>query len=623
MKSTDLTGTLRDADALLVVPPFAATDRPCLGVHVLQACAREAGFDVPVLYANILFAREIGEETYRRLCYAPLWELIGEKIFADSAFGSESPATALQRHKPYSYFPACGNVDELIEMIGPLQSAASEWADKVVQAILPFNIPVTGCNNSFAQISSSVALLNRIKAHKPDTVTIAGGANCEGEMAEGILSLAQSIDYVFSGECEQAFPEFLDNMRSGNLPADPVVRGTPCSDLDGLPATDFGEYFDQTDKFLPRSRLRAEGEIWLSYESSRGCWWAEKHQCRFCGLSGKEMKFREKSPDRVAEELSLLIDRHPADKVFMTDNIISRDHFETLIPKLGTVLPKAVISYKTRSDLSFEQVAALKKTGRAAAIEPGIEALSTDLLRLMNKGVTAGRNIALLRFARSVGLPVIWGLLHCFPGDSDYQYESVTDLLPLLCHLTPPISVWPMIITRFSPYFNRPGVYGIDKIRPMRPYASVFPGHADLEKLACHFEGDFESAARSNPGLIRALEQEVRQWRARWEYTPPELSLAPVSEAVLHPVVKEALGPMSGDAFILSDTRCLPGTKGIQVISHKKALAVIFGGRNKTGEIGWALENFLCAELDSQFVPLATCSYEVYAELRESRRDCL
>ena len=44
---------LPDADCLLVVPPLAHLHWPSLGVHQLQACAREAGFEVSRVYTLI------------------------------------------------------------------------------------------------------------------------------------------------------------------------------------------------------------------------------------------------------------------------------------------------------------------------------------------------------------------------------------------------------------------------------------------------------------------------------------------------------------------------------------------------------------------------------------------
>src|SRR2546423_10780017 len=83
----DLSTVLGDADALIIVPPFAGVDRPSLGAHVIQACAREAGFRVRVLYANLVLAAKMGEVAYEGVCYAPTTDLVGERFFARTAYG--------------------------------------------------------------------------------------------------------------------------------------------------------------------------------------------------------------------------------------------------------------------------------------------------------------------------------------------------------------------------------------------------------------------------------------------------------------------------------------------------------------------------------------------------------
>ena len=83
----DLSGIAPSGDALLVVPPFAGMDRPSYGLHLLQGLAARAGYRCTVLYANILFARVIGEARYSEICYSATGDLNGEKVFAPAAFG--------------------------------------------------------------------------------------------------------------------------------------------------------------------------------------------------------------------------------------------------------------------------------------------------------------------------------------------------------------------------------------------------------------------------------------------------------------------------------------------------------------------------------------------------------
>ena len=57
----------RTCDALIIVPPFSELQYPSLAAHVLQACARAAGFRVRVFYADLLFASHVGIASYTTL----------------------------------------------------------------------------------------------------------------------------------------------------------------------------------------------------------------------------------------------------------------------------------------------------------------------------------------------------------------------------------------------------------------------------------------------------------------------------------------------------------------------------------------------------------------------------
>ena len=174
----------------------------------------------------------------------------------------------------------------------------------------------------------------------------------------------------------------------------------------------------------------------LPYESSRGCWWGAKHHCTFCGLNAQTMQHREKSADRVISELRLLLETHPTRKVCVVDNIMPRSYFKTLLPRLRPSYQAFRCSTK-RSRTSRSIKSRLRKAG-VCDIQPGIEALSSALLTRMDKGVTARQNIALMRYARAVGLTLTWNLLYAFPGDHVEDYEETLRVVPLLRHIQPP-----------------------------------------------------------------------------------------------------------------------------------------------------------------------------------------
>ena len=172
----------RQGDALIVIPPFAALERPAFGPHLLQACAKEAGLQVRILYANLLLAARIGELNYTALCYSPLRELMGERFFAATAYGSPPLGRDTNQVRRSWLTEYLYPVIEL-DAIRNLEAGMAEWVDQLVPAIVQLGFDIIGCSTSFQQTAASVALLKRAKALNPHIVTIVGGANCEGDMA--------------------------------------------------------------------------------------------------------------------------------------------------------------------------------------------------------------------------------------------------------------------------------------------------------------------------------------------------------------------------------------------------------------------------------------------------------
>jgi len=123
---------------------------------------------------------------------------------------------------------------------------------------------------------------------------------------------------VIVGEADESFPDFLYAVRDGRDPASVagVVRKTntgitslrprsPFKRLDHLPTPDYRDYFDRI-QMLGVPRYFTANRPQLPFESSRGCWWGEKHHCTFCGLNNSGMAHRAKTATRVIQELTEL-----------------------------------------------------------------------------------------------------------------------------------------------------------------------------------------------------------------------------------------------------------------------------------------------------------------------------
>lgn len=603
---------LAACDALIVVPPFCEPHYPSLGAHTIQACARAAGFRVRVFYANLHFAATFGVPAYARMCRAFRGAFVGERLFARAAYGVAplgehaedlcGPERVLGgRIGTAVYGDVAAHTRELLAHLPGYEARVPAWADEVGGWIAALGAPVVGATTTFEQTAASIALLKRVKACRPETVAILGGANCEAEMAAGMVALAPFLDHVFSGESEVTFPAFLAALRDGE-PTERIIAGRPCRDLDAIPLLDYDDYFAQRARVLGADDEGALEETTLPYETSRGCWWGQKHHCTFCGLNGEGMGFRTRSAERAIDDLRVLTERYRPTRIMMADNIMPYEFFKTFLPRLASELPGLSIFYEQKANLTRDKLATLRGAG-VDMIQPGIEALSSGLLRLMRKGVSGAQNVGLLRDARALEISLVWNLLWGFPGDQRAHYEETLALLPYLSHLKPPGGFWPVMIDRFCPYFEDPASFGITNVRPLPGYRDLLPPGAPAEKVAYHFEGDFDCESYPAPELLREVRSSVDAWRNAWAGgRPPELRI----------------GEMNG-AFLLVDTRGLPGTDGFDVLPVEDA-AMLAATQPYDGgpEQRSLIERKLALHLDGRFVPLTVIDQRTWPHLRHS-----
>ena len=591
-------------DVVLVVPPFAGLDRPALGPHLLQAVARAADFDVTVFYANLRFARVLGESLYHRICYGTSTRLAGERVFAPLAYGvaksrSESPGGEAHSRRHIGERQSTVSREE----VEHASTVATAWLPDVVAEILALGSDIAGCSTTFEQTAASVALLQRLKHSRPKMVTLLGGANCEGEMGEGLASLVPEIDFTFAGECEEAFPEFLRQISAGRRPLRRVLHGTPCRDMNALPLVDYSDYYEQLALVGDFHVVRANA-IWLPYESSRGCWWGEKQHCTFCGVNGETIRFRSKAPERVLDELVSLLAVHPSRRVCMVDNIMPFNYFRTLLPALAESGLRAHMYYEQKSNLSLRQVKSLRDAG-VAIMQPGIEALSSPLLRLMRKGVSAAQNIRLLRYCRSCSVAVNWSLLYAFPRDHLTWYEDTLRLLPLLRHLYPPGGLIHVSIDRFSPYHNDPSAFGISALHPIDAYRDILPPDAEVDRIAYHFTGQYESESRHESRVMTSIRDEIAAWRLAWQG----------DSGVMLVVTR-----LDDSNFLLTDAR-QTGDPAFEFLDESQARLVLLGATNgDEASSRWAAERGWIARVDDQWVALATADYELMEYFEGSER---
>jgi ribosomal peptide maturation radical SAM protein 1 len=333
-----------------------------------------------------------------------------------------------------------------------------------------------------------------------------------------------------------------------------VIHTEPIRDMRTVFAPDYADFFATLRPLQAAGILPDWLPRYLTMETSRGCWWGAKNHCSFCGLNGEGMAFREKPVATVLGELDAL-EHWGVDHVFMTDNIMPMRYLRELWPDLAERGPRMKMFYEVKANLTEAQLDTMAMGG-IVTIQPGIESLSSDLLKLMRKGVTAHQNIALLRHCRGIGMRVHWGMIYGFPGEEAHHYEAMIGLIPKLAHLHGPTGRNPILIDRYSPYYNDPIGLGIGEIAPFPGYRQLYPPDVGADEVGYHFSGSYTTPLLSDPDLIARLHAVMDEWKLAWRQEKlPALELFDIgaTKAVLdtRPLAHAPLTPLTDDQVAL------------------------------------------------------------------------
>jgi ribosomal peptide maturation radical SAM protein 1 len=505
---------------LLVSMPFAALERPSLGLSLLKAELTGEGISCDVRYLAPALAEFTGLDEYLWIQgELPYTAFAGDWTFAASLYGADPRVDA-------------GYVDRILRRAWQLDDAAvarilriraycEAFLDHCERSLPWGRYDVVGFTSTFEQNIPSLALARRVKAAFPEVRIAFGGANWEGEMGQALHRGFDFVDVVCSGEADRSFPAVLRAMAAGRDPDDvagvvfrrggeSVATGPPdmIRDLDELPMPDYDDYFRDHEA----SPAASATTPLVLLETSRGCWWGAKQHCTFCGLNGASMTFRSKSADRVVGEIRHLSERYHAQGMSVVDNILDMRYFQTLLPQMEREEVPANLFFEVKANLTHSQVRQLWASG-IHHIQPGIESFSDHVLRLMRKGTTALQNVQLLKWCREFGIQPEWNLLYGFPGEDPEDYGRMRSLLENLVHLDPPTAYGPIRLDRFSPYHEDSAGFGMTNVRPLDPYPFLYPfaSAQQLMEIAYYFEFDYADD-RDPMTYVRPVLEMVQGW---------------------------------------------------------------------------------------------------------------
>jgi ribosomal peptide maturation radical SAM protein 1 len=515
----------RSKPIALVSMPTLSARFPSFQLGLLKPFLEQHGFSTQAFSLFMYFGTHVGWRMNETL--AEVWpSLIGEWIWTKAAFGERDEDKEYFESFEHNFRTICRLADcSLSDLRRIREDAAPRFIDFCLESVDWSRFGLVGFSLVFQQLLASLALARALKARHPALPIIFGGASMEDDIADEIMRNCPQVDYAFCGDAELSLPTVIRNILDEKPPQGSaglmvrengqVVYGGRAAnlrDLSRTPVPDFDEYF----------YARAEGgygayspqdDVLLPIETARGCWWGMKHHCTFCGLNRAGMEFRAKEPQQVIEMLETLSRRYGRLDFNAIDNIMAPEYTEQLFSRLAEAKSDIRLHYEIRPYFKRDQLARMR-AGGLNSVQPGIESLSTHVLKLMKKHSTGMRNLELMKWCTYYDINNLYNILVGFAGETTDDYRRQCEVIARIPHLQPPYAIAKARADRGSPMFTEPDQHGVGHLRPADCYRHIFPTGFDLTKISYYFDDD-------RPGMLPENEYDaifhaVGIWQERW-----------------------------------------------------------------------------------------------------------
>lgn len=508
---------------LLIAPPLAEPAVPNLAIELLANAARRAGHDVRTLHAA-LFQPPVLKDGLIHGLIGPIafvssyYDLPPGLVVEEAADAAVADATRAENR---SWEARENTADLLLHAV----EEAERCLAAIVERIPPNRYDVIGFSIGFdAQKLPGATIARALRRRGETGVFVAGGTGCDGPMGPALLEQFPEFDVVMQGEADSSWVHLLERLATGDVPDDTpgVVRRvgdsivtTAEAPVDtafvGLEPVDYSSFLSDR-----RESPHHDCPLIVLFESSRGCWWGRRRHCTFCGIRSVDEEYRVRPAAATIERVVSLWDTYEPSLIYSTDAIAPDEYDADVWPALAEhheTRPWAIF-YESKSNVGRAGIARFAAAG-VSHLQPGIESLSSHVLRLMRKGATALQQVAFLKWSQAYGIVLHWGLLVGTPGETSEDLLGMVELIDRIPHLPPPVAINPLALHRFSPHFDDPASFGIEDVRPFALQRVIY--RADDERLLrlC-YHLTFTARTQETPAVTAAADS-LRAAVARWE----------------------------------------------------------------------------------------------------------
>jgi ribosomal peptide maturation radical SAM protein 1 len=484
--------------------------------HIYLNVAHAVGYDV---YQTISKRTWLAESVYAALLYPDRVDVI-ERFFRKQASRNQ----------------VLKSVD-----FEALVRQAKDATDAAIKKINWHGIGLVGFSVCLCQLTSSLYAVLQVKKISPDIITLFGGSTVSNPFCRKYLDVFTDIDVIVNGEGELPLLRLLEHLEKyGRIETahsiDGVVtRGSSDKEahvfsqlphLERLATPDYDDYFKTLDTFSPAKRFFPT----LPVESSRGCWWKgdilEKQTkgCAFCNLNLQWSGYRQRASGRVVHDIDVLTERHQTLSVAFMDNVLPAKSSDALFSELGGLEKDLQMFSEIRASTPLKTLDKMRSAGMTE-VQVGVEALSSRLLKKMNKGTTTIQNMEIMKNCEALGLQNGSNLMLHFPGSDEADVMETMQNLEFAMPFRPlkPVHFW---LGLGSPVWQSPTQFHIRSISNHPHYRILFPGHV-TQRIRFSIQAYRGDLLRQRK-LWKPVEKKIQVWDRFYADLHQQPSAAPI-----------------------------------------------------------------------------------------------
>ena len=466
---------------ILISMPFAGTSIPSIQLAILEKYIKERDINITSKHLYLKAAEFYRMINYNHLINKPSDSYTAQMVFSKYVF----PEHWIKSEKSFKeYYNRILANSEVLKQNLSFEKYV-EQTDKFYQWTLK-NIEwqkydLIGFTLNYGQLLPSLSIAKKIKEIWPEKNIVLGGSRSVNKLGIRILDSFEYIDYIVSGDGEEALLSLASNYNNLNSISNLTFRknnliienkNDSIIDINSIPILDFDSFFNDLNNTSDDIKQYFYYYGRLPIEISRGCWW---NICTFCNHNIQHKTYREKNYSKIIEEIDYLSNRYKILDFQLNGNNLIRKDFDLLINGIKNIEKDLTFIVEIRADqLKSDDYRKLKEAG-FTIIQTGIESFSKNYLNKMKKGTRVIDNIAVLKFCKENGIINSYNIIVNYPNEEKIDFEETKkNIYHIKSYLDPP-NVNNLLIGYGCPIFYNPEDFNIEKFENTEIDKLIFP----------------------------------------------------------------------------------------------------------------------------------------------------